>query len=69
MEALSLSSLAPPLGENVGVHLMVYDLDDLRGALKPDARGRTPRGDAQAVRQLLAASAAPSFPTDTDTAA
>ncbi|WP_343590331.1 hypothetical protein [Paracidovorax wautersii] len=69
VEALSLSSLAPQLGENVGVHLMVYDLDDLRGALKPDARGRTPRGDAQAVRQLLAASAAPASPTDTDTAA
>jgi hypothetical protein len=34
---------------------MVYDHDDVRGALKPDARGRTPRGDLQAVRALLRA--------------
>ncbi|ABM31453.1 hypothetical protein [Paracidovorax citrulli] len=53
VEALSLSSLAPGLGETVGVHLLVYDLDDLRGALRPDARGRVPRGDARAVRRLL----------------
>jgi hypothetical protein len=32
---------------------MVYDLDDLRGALKPDAKGRSPRGDMAAVRRLL----------------
>ena len=37
----------------VGVHLMVYDLDDMRGALKPDAKGRAPRGDLAAVRRLL----------------
>jgi hypothetical protein len=35
------------------VHLLIYDLDDLRGALRPDAQGRTPRGDIMAVRQLL----------------
>jgi hypothetical protein len=32
----------------------VYDLDDLRGALKPDGQGRKPRGDAQALRDLMA---------------
>jgi hypothetical protein len=53
VEALSLSSMSPELGEPVGVHLLVYDHDDLRGALKPDAKGRTPRGDAAAVRALL----------------
>lgn len=53
VEALSLSSRSPALGEMIGVHLMIYDLDDLRGALRPDARGRVPRGDAEAVRQLL----------------
>ena len=37
----------------IGVHLLIYDLDDLRGALKPDAKGRTPRGDITAVRRLL----------------
>lgn len=54
VEALSLSSPCRELGEAVGVHLMVYDHDDLRGALRPDARGRTPRGDLAAVRALLA---------------
>jgi hypothetical protein len=53
VEALSLSSLSQELGEPVGVHLLVYDHDDLRGALKPDAKGRTPRGDLAAVRALL----------------
>lgn len=53
VEALSLSSPCRALGEAIGVHLMVYDHDDLRGALKPDARGRTPRGDLQAVRALV----------------
>ncbi|GAA4418453.1 hypothetical protein [Acidovorax lacteus] len=53
VEALSLSSLSRPLQEMIGVHLMVYDLDDLRGALRPDTQGRTPRGDLAAVRRLL----------------
>jgi hypothetical protein len=53
VEALSLSSMSPELGEPVGVHLLVYDHDDLRGALKPDAKGRTPRGDLGAVRALV----------------
>jgi hypothetical protein len=57
VEALSLHSRCPTLGEHetIGVHLLVYDLDDLRGALRPDAKGRTPRGDLAAVRALLAA--------------
>ena len=53
VEALSLSSLCKPLNENVGVHLMVYDHDDLRGALRPDAKGRKPRGDIAAVQKLV----------------
>ena len=52
VEALSLSSKSPELGEAIGVHLLVYDHDDVRGALKPDAKGRTPRGDLAAVRKL-----------------
>ena len=52
VEALSLSSMCHDLDEEVGVHLLVYDHDDLRGALKPDAQGRTPRGDLKAVRAL-----------------
>ncbi|MDE2607882.1 MAG: hypothetical protein KGL68_18385 [Burkholderiales bacterium] len=53
VEALSLSSMCRELGEPVGVHLLVYDHDDLRGALKPDSKGRTPRGDLAAVRALV----------------
>lgn len=54
VDALSISSLCKPLGETVGVHLMVYDYDDLRGALKSDGQGRTQRGDIEALRKLLA---------------
>ena len=53
VDALSISSLCKPLNEVVGVHLMVYDYDDLRGARRNDAQGRSQRGDAEAVRQLL----------------
>jgi len=37
----------------ITIHLNVLDLDDLRGALKPDARGQSWRGDAVALRRLL----------------
>ncbi len=53
VEALSISSMSRELGEEVGVHLLVYDHDDLRGALRADAKGRTPRGDLKAVRALV----------------
>lgn len=53
VEALSVHAFCPGLNEEVGVHLLIYDRDDLRGALKPDAKGRTPRGDLEAVRRLL----------------
>lgn len=56
VEALSLSSLCPELGEAIGVHLMIYDHDDVRGALRRDGKGRVPRGDLQAVRTLVEAS-------------
>jgi hypothetical protein len=54
VEALSISSRSPELGEDIGVHLVVYDHDDVRGAMKPDAKGRRPRGDLAAVRALVA---------------
>lgn len=56
VEALTVGSMCVPLGEMVGVHFMVYDLDDLRGALKPDTQGRVPRGDVAALRRLLTTS-------------
>lgn len=63
VDLLSLASrcpeLGPPPGELVTVFLTVLDHDDLRGALKPDARGRSWRGDAGALRQLLDADGTP----------
>lgn len=53
VDVLSIHSLCPSLHEDIGVHLVIYDLDDLRGALLPDARGRAQRGGIQALRQLL----------------
>lgn len=53
VEALSVHAFCPDLNEDVGVHLLVYDRDDVRGALKSDAKGRPPRGDMVAVRRLL----------------
>jgi hypothetical protein len=41
------------LRDGVTIHLQVLDLDDLRGALKPDARGQTWRGDAAGLTRLL----------------
>ena len=53
VEALSLSSISRELGEAIGVHLMIHDHDDVRGALRRDAKGRSPRGDIAAVRALV----------------
>ena len=53
VEALSLHSHCAGLGETIGVHLIIYDYDDVRGALKPDAQGRSPRGNLTAVKVLL----------------
>lgn len=55
VDVLSLHSFCPGLDEDIGVHLRIYDLDDLRGALQPDAQGRVPRGDIQALERLLGA--------------
>ncbi len=53
VDALSIHARSDGLGEYVGVHLLVHDFDDLRGALKPDAKGRKMRGDIAAVKKLL----------------
>ena len=53
---LSVAERCPALGEWVTLHLAVRDLNDQRGALKPDARGRSWRGDAAALQRLLQAS-------------
>ena len=53
VDVLTVASRSAMLGEMVTVHLIVLDHDDLRGALKPDARGRSQRGDLVALRALL----------------
>ena len=55
VDVLSIGSRCADFGgEVVTVFLTILDHDDLRGALKPDAQGRTWRGDATALRRLLA---------------
>jgi len=54
VDVLSLASRSAALGEAVTVHLTILDHDDLRGALRPDARGRTERGDLPALSRLIA---------------
>lgn len=53
VDALSVHVLCAELEEHVGLHLLIYDLDDMRGALRADSRGRRPRGDTAALRSLL----------------
>jgi len=57
-DLLRIDAPCAALGETVSLFLHVLDRDDLRGALKPDARGRTWRGDAPALQRLLQAEAA-----------
>ena len=53
LHVLSVSSPSPALGEPVTLHLILHDYDDQRGALKPDMRGRSWRGDLPALRKLM----------------
>ncbi|RZJ12001.1 MAG: hypothetical protein EOP39_04870 [Rubrivivax sp.] len=53
VDMLVLDAPCPALGERVTICLTILDFDDLRGALKPDAGGRTERGDLGALKQLL----------------
>jgi hypothetical protein len=55
IEVLAIAAPCPALNETVTLFLHVRDLDDLRGALKPDGRGRSLRGDASALRRLIEA--------------
>ena len=58
VEALCLIDRCSGIDDAVGVNLLVYDHDQLRGALRPDNKGRTPRGSLAAVRELVEATAA-----------
>ena len=54
VDVLSVAHTSAALGERITVHLSVLDHDDLRGALKPDAGGRSQRGDLAALRKRVA---------------
>lgn len=47
------SAPASLAGQTVGLHLSVHGSVERRGALLPDARGRSQRGDALQLRRLL----------------
>src|SRR5512139_3800384 len=53
VDVLTVSSMSPELGEPVTVHMTILDHDDLRGALRSDARGQSERGDLAALRRLM----------------
>jgi hypothetical protein len=53
LNVLIVADTRNALREPVTLHLMLHDLDDQRGALKPDARGRSWRGDLAALRRQM----------------
>ena len=68
VDLLRIATACAEFGEPVTVFLTILDHDDLRGALKPDAHGRSWRGDSAALRRLLADDGVTDTDTDTDTA-
>ena len=55
VSVLAVCVPCPAFGAMVTVQMTVLDHDDLRGALKPDTRGRPWRGDLAALARLLEA--------------
>ena len=53
VDALSMVCPCPGLSQRTLVHLMIYDHDDIRGALKTDSQGRSSRGDLTALKSLI----------------
>lgn len=53
VDVLSVHSFCRELNEHVGVHLLVYDRDDIRGARRVDAKDRLLRADLETVRRLM----------------
>jgi len=53
VNVLTVGTRSAVLGELVTVHLILRDRDEQRGALKPDARGRSWRGDLAALQQRM----------------
>lgn len=53
VDVLTVTDRHAALAQPVLVHLGIYDRDDLRGALRRDARGRSERGSLAALRALI----------------
>lgn len=58
LSVLTVGVHSAALDERLTLHLVLHDLDDLRGALKPDAKGQTWRGDRAALQRRLDETAA-----------
>jgi len=54
VSVLTVATQSLALKDTVTVHLILHDADDQRGALRPDARGRSWRGDCAALEKLMA---------------
>ncbi|MCP3712011.1 UDP-N-acetylmuramate--alanine ligase [Paraburkholderia sp. CNPSo 3274] len=63
VETLSFMWRPSRAEEPVGIHVALYNTDDLRGAVRADARGRLPRANAQALQALIDESGATSSTT------
>jgi hypothetical protein len=69
VDRLSMSVECPALGEPIGLHLTILDLDDQRSAPSRDSQGRSRQGDEAALRALLdTPSPMPTFPHATNPA-
>ncbi len=55
LHVLTVTTPSRALGEGVTLHLLLHDTDEQRGALKPDARGRSWRGNLAALQKLMEA--------------
>ena len=53
VDALSVQVWCADFKSYIGLHLLVNDLDGIRGALQADVHGRRWRGDAKALRALM----------------
>ncbi len=53
VDALTLMHFCTDFAQNVAMHLMIYDYDDLKGAMRKDAQGRSLRGDVVVLQGLL----------------
>jgi hypothetical protein len=59
VETLSFLNRPTRAEDPMGIHIALYDTNDLRGAVRADGRGRLARANASAVRALLEGSGTP----------